>query len=477
MSNESLRKLIDLAIACGRKRLNVQTNFVHHFNHPEGDETPVTIPTVENILFALALFRSRTAENIHEAKALLERILPFQCAGNFPVYLHEFPNCRDRYLGYHLLPPLYWIISQFHHILGQELKARLEGSARALMSYVLATQEAKPAPGQIAIKAYAAAEAFGKYWQLNEGVAKIQFGAKSALMDRALWHCPAHLGESMAALQLSETAFPEFWQHISNTWDRATCAYCGPALKEYQQGFEPQTTLYDLYLGYLTDSFSARALADGIHLLQGALIHHSHHPLPDPQPTQGIVKHDSVVYAVAERKEGWNLATDKSFHPLRMQWGNAKRVHTFVCQGGNSSTCLPQISENVDLLFDLGDPIEVEDREKSREIAFYLDLSDDHRITVNGTPATTFQITDEIIIESSSVALSLKFQVEGGEGMFMGHLMKGNRPSQIALKGADRYNAYDWQIFLRTIRRTHPCRVRAIISFRGEHSAKNDTSR
>ncbi len=53
------------------------------------------------MLFALALLRSRTTENILEAKAIVDNLLHFQLkegpsAGNFPKYLHEYPNCKQR---------------------------------------------------------------------------------------------------------------------------------------------------------------------------------------------------------------------------------------------------------------------------------------------------------------------------------------------------------------------------------------------
>ena len=464
MSQETLRKLIECAIACGRKRLNPQTGFVHHYYQSEGSEVAVTIPTLENMVFALALLRSRNADNILEAKSLLERILPFQSEGNFPVYIHDYPLCRDRYLSYQLLPPLYWILSQFHAVLGQELKKKLTSVAQTLLHAALQIQEEKPAPSQLAIKLYASAEAFGRYWQ--EEALKEKGAQGLQTLDSASWYSPGQLGDWMSALQLAETPNPGFWQHISNTWDRNSCSYCGPAVKEYQQGFEPQPTLYDLFLGYMTDALSSRALADGIHLLHGALIQPTTQALPEP-----TVVPCAVTFAIAERDKSWNQANDKSFHPLRMVWGSPKRLHTFVCQGGNVRSYQSLLEDAaIDFVFELGDPIESDDREKNREIAFYLDLSDAHRITVNGVAATTFTTADTVCINSGSLALTLTFQVVEGEGTFMGHIMKGNRPAQISLKGDNRFNAYDWQIFLRTVRRTGPSHIRACIHYSNEVS-------
>lgn len=120
------RRLVELALAAGRRRQSKQTGFVHHC-YENRDAEKETIPAYENAAFALALFRSKTAENIQEAKILLSKLLSFEVGGNFPVYLHEYPHCRDLYLGCKLKKIFQWILSDFDAILGRELKESLEG--------------------------------------------------------------------------------------------------------------------------------------------------------------------------------------------------------------------------------------------------------------------------------------------------------------------------------------------------------------
>ena len=69
-------------------------------------------------------------------------------------------------------------------------------------------------------------------------------------------------------------------------------------------------------------------------------------------------------------------------------------------------------------------------------------------------------MSDEITLATPQIKASLQFFLEKGNGDFVGHLMRGNRPSQLKLKGADRFNAYDWQVFLRTLRREGVCDLR-----------------
>lgn len=479
---EKIRKLIDLAVGTGRKLQSPQTGFIHYHPHAEEKEQHHTIPIVENALFALALFRTRTAENVTEAKGLIDRLLYFQnqsheSLGNFPIFLHDYPQCKDRYLGIQLLPPFFWILNQFQQVLGTDLKSRLEKSARLLLEYCLKAHADKPAPPHISVKLGASAKALGALWQKKDLEAEGERILNSLINDRSLWGCPAHLGEMVAALQmvyprLSDSPWSNLWNYLGQVWHVPSCSYTGPALRDYQEGFEPQPNLFDLYMGYFSNAFSNRSVANyQPYLLQGALIQPVEEELPlmqYPMEFQGILSDHKfrirqtpqITYALVERKEGWNQAQDKSFHPLKILWGSPQRAHTFVCQGGNHhSSSFVADADKIQLSLVLGDVIQVEDREKNREVAFYLDLADETSMTVNDIQATTFLIGDEIKISSPPISLELKFKIEEGEGHFMGHFMRGNRPSQVSLKGEKRYNAFDWQIFLRTVRRSDRCRI------------------
>ena len=62
-----------LALNMGRKLQKKQTGFVHCCKESEDFVTHDTIPSLENALFALSLFRSRLADNVLEGKALIEK--------------------------------------------------------------------------------------------------------------------------------------------------------------------------------------------------------------------------------------------------------------------------------------------------------------------------------------------------------------------------------------------------------------------
>jgi hypothetical protein len=110
-----------LALSAGKKRQSEETGFVHHcYEHPE--KSWETIPIYENFCFALALLRSRTAENILKARALIERLLAFKIGGQFPIYLHEFPKVTS-----YCDLPISLIVRDFQGVIGEKLQGLLKG--------------------------------------------------------------------------------------------------------------------------------------------------------------------------------------------------------------------------------------------------------------------------------------------------------------------------------------------------------------
>lgn len=451
MTEDKFKQLVEMAIACGRKRLSPQTGYVHHCYHAMDEETQYPIPLIENALFALALMRSKTMENMNEGKAIIERLLPFQTAdGNFPIYLHDYPIAKDRCLGTHLLPIFYWILKQFHTILGSELKHNLERAIQKLLDYCLKVQQEVNPPAHLAIKIAAAAKALGR----PEGDELL----KNVKRDAAIWGCPAYLGDYMSALQmvypsLKNTSWADLFDHVNRTWHRGSCAFIGPSWKEAQQGYEPQVTLYDLYMGALSDQFSNRALLDHPVHLYGALI--------QPTPDRVLGNEKPFGFSLIGYDVKPLPTVEKMFHPLKIVWGTPKNSHSFVMQGGNAEKLQVSSEGNqLQLLVDLGPMVNVEDRESSREVSFYFDVAEGTEITMDGEASNTFRLGQQIRISYAGLSLKVQFDLEEGEGHFFGHLMRGNRLSQVALKGTHRFKAYDWTLFLRTLRRSEKCTLK-----------------
>lgn len=405
--DEKLLRLHQMALAEGRRLQSAETGFVHIKD---------TIPILQNMLFALALLRSKTADAASEAKELLGRLLHFQAEnGNFPTYLHQYPSTNDFFFAAELLAPLHWILRDFGSVLGAQ-KEGIEACLGRIKKH-LNSQEVAP-----------------------QGAQRVKIEAINGSLKQESFKSPELLGEYLIACQLAGEALP------ATPWDSTACAYNGEAAQEKQMGFEPEVTLYDLFMAYRTGTFSSRVLkSDPIHLY-ASLIRPVKGQAP-PSPQEELTCHESVP----ENRLRW-------YHRFKKVWGTPDRTHTFVCQGGNISDWS---FEGDHFHFVLGDPIENDHRDHQREISFFLDRQP-MRPLVGGAEATTFRPDDEVKLILEGKEITLKFSIVEGEGEFMGHIMRGNRPSQIA---PERFEAYDWQIFLRTIRRSERCCVKVFLHF------------
>ncbi|MGH2638627.1 MAG: hypothetical protein ACRDF4_05015 [Rhabdochlamydiaceae bacterium] len=203
-------KSVELAIRAGRARQSPQTGFVHH-SYENSDRWSETIPIYENFCFALALFRTKIAENVLEAKALLDRLFAFQTSEGFPIYLHEFPQCKSRKLEQKLSIVSQFLLRDFISILGDALRSKLE--------------------------------------RLIRPIEKTDEWADFLIQSQLTGEDPA------PALK---------W------WDVKALCFIGP---QKQDRGEPAVTLFDLIMGEWTAAMPARALVDHPIHIQASLIY------------------------------------------------------------------------------------------------------------------------------------------------------------------------------------------------------------
>lgn len=202
---------------------------------------------------------------------------------------------------------------------------------------------------------------------------------------------------------------PPRMEIVGADYQTSTGAYIGNPDGVVQEGFEPQLTTGEL----LVNPDAAR---------------------PDSQATLR-----TLLYDLPDAK----LCDDEvAFNNGRWVWGDHSRIHTLSLEGfAGKMSC----EQNL-IRLELGE-------EAEREVELFLDLHE-CEISVNGERSTTFRLGDEVTIGR----IALTFSLVEGEGTFMGHLARGNRPSQVLKDGT-----YDNVIFLRTLRRgpaTLACRWR-----------------
>lgn len=487
-----VRQLVNASVCAGRILQSSQTGFVHYCYRQLDYPTNDTIPLVENFQFALALMRERTAESFAEAKTLIDKLLHFQdLSGNFPVYLHEYPECKDRWLVASILPVFVWIIRHFPAVLAGALRDRFQQSVQKALDYCL-TLRADKLPVHVGVKIACSAHALGKVWQRSDLVQLADAWLSELLVQAedpnySGWYVPQTLAETLASLDLvysdlSSSPWKAVWQQAFRFWHPTLLSYVGPGFRDYQYSEQPEVTLLDLYVGFHVGHYAYRALVTGPHLLAASILHPADSAIPPealPSHLSGTVegrrwdllKEQTWTFSVLEKQHA-DPSRDNAYSALRLLWGGLIAAHTCVCQGGNSERVEYQLHpDGADLLITLPEEVPNEVRQRNREVSFYLDVLQGATITVSDQAmATTFQCGELLSIESGGMKLQLTLTIESGRGQFFGHIAKGNRPSQKHVTGEGRFKNYDWHIFLRTIHRDSQCKIRAALRFepRGE---------
>ena len=426
-----MKGLNDLALKAGAQFVRPETGFVHYFYHGRPSESHATIPLYENLNWALANFQTRTQEGFQEGKRLLEKLLAFQNAeGEFPVYLHEYPYTADSFLGAYLFLPLWWIKKDFETLLGPELRERLNRCLTLLIHALKSHYEEKKPQGHIAIKVGAAVFAM-------EGSDAILRHAKSEVTTSS------HIADIELAKDVGAPHLPS-WPALS--WHPRLQTYLGPAYKELQEGFEPAIGLLDLMMG------STRKGQLSPHHIAAALVRSS--PTLSHASVKGIRQEELWGYSALKMESDAPLFHQPGFHLFRYLTEGEGRIESLALPVSKIKKA-NFVEGQTSIKFEFGfDPtFEPENRDKQREIELFINLGPKISTSV-------FRLDEPVKIQFAKTALTLTFRRLAGTGDFIGHLSRGNRPSQIA-KG----EAFDQVLSLRTLRRSPDALIELEIAF------------
>lgn len=427
MVEDLKRKPVELNLAAAKKRKSAQTGFIHYcYTSLPGDRQD-TIPLYENFCYVLALLRSRLSEHVLEGKALLEKLIAFEVGGNFPIYIHDYPECKDRSLSLDLLPVLHWMLHDFRAVLGEGLSTQLNELIRRILFHAERIHAERPlsSAAWVKWKGYADPDALDSF----------------AFTSAEGW------ADYLIALQMAESKGKNIeadLNRVRSHWHPHLHVFLGP---QSQEKTEPKLTLFDLFFSHDMHSYANRALSDHPVHLQASLVHSMTPSVSDPSPG-----------AFAQ------LITDDPRQGYVLFWGDKEAAHSLVCDHRNAAM-QAQLSENGAVL-DMTLPEGWEPTEQPElPLSLFCNLDDAHAITINGQKATAFQLTDAIGITSGQRRIQIRFSCIEGEGVFFGHLLRANRPTQQSCQGALRFEAYDWQISIRTIRRTSRCVLSVNLSY------------
>lgn len=486
-------QLIQYAIASGRFLQSSQTGFVHHHERPLDDTTRETIPLYENLLFALALLRSYKAEFHHEGAQLLTKVLAFQIThaeheGCFPIYVHEYPHCRDLVAQIRLFPVFFFLLHALPVPLHGTLRSHVEHAAAKLM-HALQAIDPLELPIGLGMQWAAAFFLLGKEckvheWSVKGAAALKAWQTRAEDPDSPFFFQPKQIAELLVSLQMlypniQMSPWHFFWTRISDYWHMELATYVGPHICAQQAQEEPEVTLYDLYMGYFSHSYSRRATARQPLHLQGALVQGSPEQLETPVlpfertgTFQGrswlIWQHPSYACTIIQKRV--EDVPGHGFVPFILYWGDINTAHSLMCSGQGPQTIdwMP-IDGGIALLARLPEEVPTEAKQRNRELSFYVDQTDATWIEVGVEKrSTVFQMGEQICLRGTYPTIQLRFGLHSGDGYFFGHVHPGNRSAQIATVGKQRFALFDKHIFLRTLHRQPDCVLYACITWQTE---------
>jgi hypothetical protein len=113
-------------------------------------------------------------------------------------------------------------------------------------------------------------------------------------------------------------------------------------------------------------------------------------------------------------------------------------------------------------VFELPDGVEVT-RDDLFEVQLFTDISPETSLYINDEKSMVFYLGDKVSIRTPQFTVDVRFEILKGEGEFCGGISRGNRPGQVSCVGLNQFEAYDWVIALRTLRRTGPCTIGCFI--------------
>jgi hypothetical protein len=187
-------------------------------------------------------------------------------------------------------------------------------------------------------------------------------------------------------------------------------------------------------------------------VITSQLVGDSHFEIPYDEELQMILGHD--VQEKAEPRPhpiDWALAEGKIFkeHPLQLLAAPLFPISFTPIPWKPTSLRIFWKGTTIHSLVGKGTVFDLpEGGELGFEASVFADINTS--IFVEGKKATVFRLGDKVTVKTSTKEISLRFQLTQGEGDFCGHIFRSNRPNQIE-KG---YETYDWQIGVRTLRRT-----------------------
>jgi hypothetical protein len=226
--------------------------------------------------------------------------------------------------------------------------------------------------------------------------------------------------------------------------------YVGPSAREAQEGPEPKPSLLDWWM-----KGRGGKKPHPLQIELAALIAEPQEASLEPVTLAGwrIQKREADALSFAEESP-----SGSDVLALRWIWQGREKLHSLVLSTKTAFVRIEEIEGGVSASIDLPE-LDVVTENDLFEVGIYCDLSSDLQVTIGGKRASVFNLGEVIHLTTPAKTFALTFALQEGEGEFLGHLMRANRPFQTACKGELQHEAFDWYLALRTLRRSPKARV------------------
>ena len=422
---QTMRKIRpdDLALIAGKKRQSPRTGFVHLFHGSESGSD--TIPIYENGCFALALLAQKKAETVLEARQLILRLLAFQTEeGNFPIYLHDFPRCYDPHLGLKMAAVWLRALQEFGAVLGAECKEKLEQSLRIIFEWTETRHKERP---------------WTPLWWFRYRVCRAVFEQRAV---------------EAIAFNTDKFSAADWWEYWV-TWQWISTPTCDlyhqglsmamGSFPSSQDRFEPIPELIDWICA---DHFTERLLLDRPAQIQLSVLK-GVQTVPFSGKIPGSICEFGSSHALIAARD------PQSAVPIRLYW-KEESLRSACLEVNGCSTEIKLENGRLFAKIDLPQGMVLQ-RDDVFEVSLFVDAAPGVDLRIAGEKGTAFSLRDRLSFQTASLRADVSFELLEGEGDFYGHILRANRSSQKAASGALQYEAFDWKIALRTLRRSDRC--------------------
>lgn len=405
---------LDWALEGFERYRSEQTSWIHFNREKPYIEHHDPISTYHNALYILALMKTRQVANMQEALRLLDHLLKFRQEGKFPSYLHSYPFVKQGGVQIDLLAPFYQIEKSLP---SGPLKEELGEVIRELAAGVSPKDE---------LEAFKMA-CFAQASMGGGDIPSIELNSS------------VEMGEALVFASLVQGEFySHFFKRILSHFHLPTAHYMGPNLREKRLYGSYEVGLVH---GLIEIGFNGRHPSqEGAYQMLLPLIDMGELNWEDP-PEPAIDGYDleinpSGFVSVArdiEVKGGSALTICSG--PLDF----SLVVGDFACQGrleGKTVVCEATVKAEYD-------------PQTCREplLSFFSNLPTQTKVFIGGKQATTFELGEEVVIETPHQKIKLVVTSDSATSRFMGQVNRSNRPYESVVT---KFDGYDLQLGLRS---------------------------